>query len=255
MQNSSRGRVRVPVPLWTEQLISRSLGAIALDGCRIAPPSPPASRSPHMDRRSHWEDVYRTKGAEQVSWFQADARLSRTWIERAAPDRDSRIIDVGAGASLLVDSLLHAGYRHLTAVDLSSTALAIAQQRLGATAEGVTWIAGDVLALDVARGAFDVWHDRAVFHFLTEASLRAQYVAQVRRTVAPGGHVLLATFADDGPARCSGLEVARYSPASLHGEFGPDFRLIVSERDLHTTPAGVQQAFTYCLCRHEPTPE
>jgi ubiquinone/menaquinone biosynthesis C-methylase UbiE len=205
-----------------------------------------------MDRRSHWDGVYRTKGPEKVSWFQAEARLSRTLIEHSAPDRTARIIDVGAGASTLVCGLLDAGYPQLTVVDLSSAALAIAQQRLGAIADCVTWLVGDVLALDVGSAAFDGWHDRAVFHFLTQAENRARYVAQVRRAVAPGGHVLVATFAEDGPTRCSGLEVARYSPTALHREFGPEFRLVASERELHTTPAGVQQAFTYCLCRFEP---
>ena len=205
-----------------------------------------------MDRRSYWDEVYRTKGPERVSWFQAEARLSRSLIERSAPDRGARIIDVGAGASTLVAGLLDAGYRQLTVVDLSSTALALAQQRVGCAAAQVSWIAGDVLALDVSPAAFDLWHDRAVFHFLTQAEDRTRYVAQVRRAVAPGGHVLVATFAEDGPTRCSGLEVARYSPAALHGEFGPDFRLLASEREVHITPTGSEQAFTYCLCRFEP---
>lgn len=205
-----------------------------------------------MDLRSYWDEVYRTKGPERVSWFQAEARLSRMLIERSAPDRGARIIDIGGGASTLVAGLLDAGYGHLTVVDLSSTALALAQQRLGRDADRVTWIAGDVLALDVPPAAFDLWHDRAVFHFLTEAEDRTRYVAQVRRTVAPGGHLLVATFADDGPTRCSGLAVARYSPAALHAEFGPDFHLLASERELHATPTGSQQAFTYCLCRFEP---
>lgn len=208
-----------------------------------------------MDRRSHWDHVYRTKGPDTVSWFQAEARRSRALIERVAPDRDARIIDVGAGASTLVDGLLTAGYRQVTVVDLSPTALRLAQQRLGAAAEAVTWLAADVLALPFEDGTFDVWHDRAVFHFLTHPTERARYVAQVRRNVAPGGIVLVATFAEDGPSRCSGLEVARYSPAALHGEFGPDFHLLVSEREVHTTPAGVEQAFTYCLCRFTPTPQ
>lgn len=205
-----------------------------------------------MDRRSHWDNVYRTKGPEQVSWFQAEARLSRTLIERCAPDRGARIIDVGAGASRLLTELLQAGYQHLTVVDLSVAALTLAQQQVGARSAEVTWRAGDVLDLDFAPAAFDVWHDRAVFHFLTQPDERARYVAQVRRAVAPGGHVLAATFAEDGPLKCSGLEVARYSPTALHGEFGPDFQLVASERELHTTPAGGHQAFTYCVCRFAP---
>lgn len=206
-----------------------------------------------MDRRVHWDDVYRTKGPEQVSWFQAEAHLSRALIERSAPERSARIVDVGAGASLLTTELLRAGYHHLTIVDLSAAALALAQERLGAASTAVTWRVGDVLDLEFAPAAFDVWHDRAVFHFLTQPEERMRYVAQVRHAVAPGGHILVATFAEDGPLRCSGLEVARYSPAALHHQFGPDFELIASERELHTTPAGAQQAFTYCLCRFAPS--
>jgi ubiquinone/menaquinone biosynthesis C-methylase UbiE len=205
-----------------------------------------------MDHREHWETVYRTKEPEQVSWYQAEATLSLRLIEHVAPHRDARIVDIGAGASSLVDGLLRAGYRHLTVLDLAANALAIAQQRLGPDAARVTWITGDVLSLPLPPAGFDLWHDRAVFHFLTAPSDRARYVAQLRRSVAVGGHVLVATFAEDGPRRCSGLEVARYSPTTLHGEFGADFRLLASERELHTTPSGSQQAFTYCLCRFEP---
>lgn len=205
-----------------------------------------------MDRRSHWDDVYRTKGPDHVSWFQVEAQRSRALIERVVPERTARIIDVGAGASTLVDGLLTAGYRHVTVLDLSPTALQLAQQRLGAAATPVTWLVGDVLALPLATRAYDVWHDRAVFHFLTAPAERARYIQRVRRAVVPGGVVLIATFAEDGPARCSGLPVARYSPAALHGPFGPDFHLLASEREVHTTPTGAEQAFTYCLCRFAP---
>lgn len=205
-----------------------------------------------MNSRAHWEQVYKTKGPDQVSWYQAEARLSRRLIERVSPDRGAHIIDVGAGASTLVDGLLAAGYHEITVVDLSPAALAVAQQRLGDRAAIVNWKAADVLTASFAPARFDVWHDRAVFHFLTAATDRAQYVAQVRTALRPGGHALVATFAEDGPTRCSGLDVARYSPAALHGEFGDDFEMLESHRELHTTPAGAQQAFTYCLCRFEP---
>lgn len=201
-----------------------------------------------MDRNAHWEQVYRTKGPDQVSWFQAEARLSRVLIERAAPERAARIIDIGAGASTLVDGLLAIGYRHITVVDLSSAALSIARQRLGTAGAGVTWQAADVLTAPFPAAAFDVWHDRAVFHFLTDAADRARYVAQVRHAVRPGGCVIVATFAEDGPTRCSGLDVARYSAATLHAEFGAGFVVLESQRELHTTPAGSEQSFTYCVC-------
>ena len=205
-----------------------------------------------IDRRAHWENVYREKGPEQVSWFQPEARLSRELIEREVPDRAAAILDVGAGASRLVDGLLAAGYRRLTVLDLSAAALAQSQRRLGAAAASVTWLEADVLTFDVPAGAFDVWHDRAVFHFLTEAADRTRYIAQVTRGLRPGGCALVATFAEDGPTRCSGLDVARYSAAELQAEFGRAFRTVESRREEHRTPWGAVQAFTYCLCRYTP---
>lgn len=204
-----------------------------------------------MDRKAHWEAVYRKNGPDQVSWFQPEARLSRSLIEHVAPARDAAILDVGAGASTLIDGLLSAGYRHLTVLDLSAAALAQAQQRLGPAAAGVVWLEADVLTARLPARAIDVWHDRAVFHFLTLEADRQRYIAQVRHAVRPGGHVMVATFAEDGPARCSGLDVARYSPTALQGEFGPEFTTVESRRDEHQTPKGVIQAFTYCLCRYD----
>jgi len=207
------------------------------------------------NRREHWEHVYHTKRPDQVSWFQAEARLSRRLIESVAPDRSARIIDIGAGASTLIDGLVAAGYRDLTVLDVSTAALAIAEARLGRASAAIRWLATDVLAAVFAPAGFDVWHDRAVFHFLTEAADRQRYVAQVRSAVRPGGYVLVATFAEDGPTRCSGLDVARYSPEALHREFGDGFALVNSHRELHTTPTGAQQAFTYCVCRVRPGDE
>ena len=202
-----------------------------------------------MDRREHWQHVYETKRPDQASWFQAEARLSRELIERAAPDRSARIIDVGGGASTLVDGLIAGGYRNLTVLDIAPAALAIARERLGQAGATVSWLAADVLAETFAPASFDVWHDRAVFHFLTRPRDRERYVRQVRAAVRPGGHVLVATFAEDGPARCSGLRVARYSPEGLHREFGDAFVLVESRREVHMTPGGAEQGFTYCLCR------
>lgn len=202
-----------------------------------------------MDAKAHWEKVYRDKGPDQVSWFQAEARLSQALIAQAAPDRHASILDVGAGASTLVDGLLELGYRRLTVLDLSAAALELTRRRLGAGAAHVTLLEADVLTAALAPAAFDVWHDRAVFHFLTDAAARSRYIAQVRHAVRPGGHVLVATFADDGPLRCSGLDVARYSADALHGVFGADFQLVTSTREDHVTPSGGHQAFVYCLCR------
>jgi 2-polyprenyl-3-methyl-5-hydroxy-6-metoxy-1,4-benzoquinol methylase len=205
-----------------------------------------------MDLKSHWERVYQTTKADRVSWFQPEARLSLELIQQVATDRASNIIDVGGGASTLVDGLLAAGYSRITVMDLSAAALTQARRRLAERQALVEWKEGDVLTADLPAAQFDVWHDRAVFHFLTEPQQRADYVAQVRHALRPGGYALVATFAEDGPTRCSGLDVARYSADALHGEFGPDFRLLESRREQHITPSGARQSFTYCLCRYEP---
>lgn len=205
-----------------------------------------------MDAKTHWQNVYATKSPEQLSWFQAEATLSCKLIGRFAPDRSARILDVGAGASRLVDGLLDAGYRRITVLDVSPAALMSARKRLGARAAAVDWKEADVLTASLPREGFEVWHDRAVFHFLTETTDRQRYVEQVRRAVKQGGFVLVATFAEDGPTRCSGLETRRYSAASLHAEFGLAFELIASEREDHVTPWGAVQAFTYCVFRFQP---
>jgi len=205
-----------------------------------------------VDSKRHWESIYETKRADEVSWFQPEARLSLELIQRVVPNRGAAILDIGGGASTLVDGLLAAGYRSITVLDLSSAALEQARARLGSAAAQVTWQEADILEASLARGAVDVWHDRAVFHFLTAVDQRRRYVQQVRHAARPGAHVLVATFAHDGPTRCSGLEVARYTPEALHGELGEDFRLLSSAREEHVTPWGAQQAFVYCLCRYEP---
>jgi len=186
-----------------------------------------------------------------VSWYQQTADLSLQMIA-GATGTNSAIIDVGGGASTLVDGLLHAGYSDITVLDLSRTALDLAQKRLGVVSQRVLWLEANVLTVELKPGSYDIWHDRAVFHFLTTAQDRERYVEQVRRAVKPGGHVLIATFAEDGPERCSGLPVARYGADALHAEFGSDFRLITSERQQHITPWGAPQTFTYCLCRYCP---
>jgi SAM-dependent methyltransferase len=201
--------------------------------------------------QEHWEHIYRTKDPTRVSWYQPEPRLSLDLIKRVAPDHRARIIDVGGGASALVDGLLDAGYTDVTVLDLAPSALALAQERIGPRAHLVTWIAGSILDVSLPSAGYTVWHDRAVFHFLTAAEDRARYVAQVRRAVRPGGHAIVASFGPEGPTRCSGLDVVRYSPEAMHGEFGSGFRLLDSAREDHHTPAGATQAFVYCLCRVE----
>jgi SAM-dependent methyltransferase len=207
-----------------------------------------------MDRREHWEGIYRDKAPTEVSWYQPEACLSLDLIRRTAPDPSTPVVDVGGGASTLVDGLLDAHYRAVTVLDLAPAALAAARSRLGERAGQVTWMAADVLEAALPAAGYGVWHDRAVFHFLTDPADRARYVAQVRRAVRPGGHVIVASFAPDGPTRCSGLAVVRYTPDAMHAEFGGGFRLLDSMREDHHTPSGATQAFVYCLCRVDGEP-
>ena len=200
-----------------------------------------------VDRQKYWEGVYRNKAVDEVSWFQPHAASSLRLIEGCA-DKDARIIDVGGGASVLVDGLLDAGYRNLTVLDLAETALAACRTRLGARAASVQWIAGDITQVELPAAHYDVWHDRAVFHFLTDPADRARYVEQVLKSVKPGGHVIVATFGPGGPLQCSGLEVVRYAPDALHAEFGAPFRVLGHETEIHQTPAGKEQEFVYCYC-------
>lgn len=202
-----------------------------------------------MQPKNHWEKVYATKSHTEVSWFQERAGLSLRLIEEAGIARDAAIIDVGGGASTLVDDLLGAGYQKVTVLDISGAALAAARARLGALANAVRWLESDILSAEFPEHAYDVWHDRAVFHFLVAPEEREAYVRTVLRAVKPGGLVIVATFADDGPTQCSGLPVMRYRPNELHQQFGAPFTLLRHERESHNTPAGNIQKFVYCLCR------
>ncbi len=202
-----------------------------------------------MDPKRHWEKVYQTKQPTEVSWYRPHLEVSLQLIEEAAPNRDAHIIDVGAGESTLVDDLLDRGYRNLYAMDLSATALDVAQARLGANAAKVNWLCGDVRTFAFPRHQYDVWHDRAVFHFLTDPQDRIAYVRQVADAVKPAGHVIVATFGPEGPTKCSGLDVVRYDPEALHDEFGAAFRLVKHRIELHQTPMGTTQQFTYCYCK------
>ena len=201
-----------------------------------------------MDPKAHWEKVYRTKRPNEVSWYRPHLEVSLQLIEEAAPNRDAQIIDVGGGESTLVDDLLIRGYRNLSVLDVSLTALDVAKERLGDRADAVTWPCSDVTTFAFMSHQYDVWHDRAVFHFLTESKERAAYVRQVACAVKPGGHVIVATFGPEGPTQCSGLNVVRYDPNSLHDEFGTSFQLVKHLTELHQTPAGSIQQFTYCYC-------
>lgn len=204
-----------------------------------------------MQSKEHWEQIYTTKTATNVSWFQEHAQQSIDLIRQTGAEKDGGVIDVGGGASTLVDDLLQEGYANLTVLDLSEAALATARRRLGEPANHVNWLVGDITRVELPRHAYSVWHDRAVFHFLTTREERAAYIRMVLCAVKPGGHVIVATFAEDGPEKCSGLPVVRYSADGLHAEFGAPFTLLAQEREEHHTPAGAIQTFVYCLCRKE----
>lgn len=202
-----------------------------------------------MSGKQHWEHVYATKSARNVSWYQAQPSLSLALIQAAVAAPDAHIIDVGGGASTLVDGLLAAGYRQLTVLDLSGEALAVAQRRLATENKYVCWLEGDVTNVTLPALSVDLWHDRAVFHFLTDKADRQAYVAQVMQVLKPGGHLIVATFAPDGPTQCSGLPVQRYAAEDLQAEFGPAFEIVEHTEEHHVTPSGQVQHFIYCHWR------
>lgn len=204
-----------------------------------------------MSTPQHWESVYQTKNTAQVSWYAPHLETSLQLIQRLAPNRQAAILDVGTGASTLPDDLLAAGYSQLSMLDIANHALVVSQMRLGNKAQAVNWLVGDVLDMEFAPQSFDIWHDRAVFHFLTDSTQRERYVQQVLKATKPQGHVIMATFGTDGPKQCSGLDVMRYDSQSLHQEFGASFRLLDSLIVNHQTPAGMTQQFLYCYCRVE----
>jgi 2-polyprenyl-3-methyl-5-hydroxy-6-metoxy-1,4-benzoquinol methylase len=200
------------------------------------------------DRSSHWETVYSTKAEDQVSWFQESPSISLELIRATQAAKDAAIIDIGGGASRLADALLGEGYRAITALDLSASALDAAKQRIGSSSNKIDWIVADVTSWTPAR-MYEVWHDRAAFHFLTEPSDRAAYVDRLRRAVVAGGHVIIATFALDGPERCSGLPVQRYDGKSLAAELGSEFELVETRGDVHRTPWESTQSFQFSRFR------
>ena len=202
-----------------------------------------------MSAREHWQAIYGKKGPRQVSWYRPHLDRSLQFIDRAKLPLDAAIIDVGGGASTLVDDRLTRGYRDITVVDLSEGALSQARSRLGSAAGAVSWLAGDILEAEVPEHRYDSWHDRAVFHFLTDESDRHRYVSAVQRVLKPGGHVVVATFGPEGPERCSGLPVVRYSPEGIHDQFGRQFAKVGSLSETHHTPWGSEQEFVYCYCR------
>ncbi|MBV6342920.1 class I SAM-dependent methyltransferase [Candidatus Magnetobacterium casense] len=201
-----------------------------------------------FNRKDHWEGVYTNKLHTHVSWYEEYPEVSLKLIGAAGIAPDANIIDVGGGASTLVDTLLGHGYQRITVLDISASAMANSRQRLGEQAHRVKWLEADITEVKLPE-QYDLWHDRAVFHFLTDAGDRRKYVRAVKQSLKPGGHLVVATFAIDGPQKCSGLDVVRYSPESLHAEFGDDFELLESFGIDHVTPAKGMQRFTFCRFR------
>ncbi|WP_063692814.1 class I SAM-dependent methyltransferase [Bradyrhizobium stylosanthis] len=202
------------------------------------------------DRTTHWQNVYATKGEAEVSWFQDSPTISLDLIRAAAPDHGAAIIDIGGGASRLVDALLQDGYRDVAVLDLSANALEAARKRIGPAASKVDWIVADATTWRPAK-TYDVWHDRAAFHFLTDPQDRAAYVERLRSALARGGQIIIATFAPDGPEKCSGLPVQRNDSASLTAELGPDFELVETRSEIHRTPWDSTQAFQFSRFRRQ----
>lgn len=202
----------------------------------------------NTETQNHWNRVYTTKATDAVSWYQTRPEISLELIAAAKLTLAAPIIDVGGGASVLVDCLLAQGYNELSVLDISAAALVSARARLGADAGKVRWIEADVREFAPPQ-RYDLWHDRAVFHFLVDAADRAAYMATLRRGLNPRAHVVVATFALDGPARCSGLDVAHYDAALLQAQFGGDFEMLDSRRETHITPAGAEQRFTWVHLR------
>jgi SAM-dependent methyltransferase len=199
--------------------------------------------------QKHWDAVYAGKAAERVSWYRAHLDQSLRFLEAANIPRTAAIIDVGGGASTFVDDLISLGYSNISVLDFSRTALETSTARLGDRASVVRWICADITEADLPEDSYDFWHDRAVFHFLTDRGARARYVNVARKALKPGGHIVVATFGPHGPRKCSGLQVVRFSADALHQEFGDDFASVTDSTEIHNTPWGTPQEFVYCYWR------
>jgi len=203
-----------------------------------------ATEKDRLDAKNHWEEIYHSTSPGKVSWYQENLATSLDFIEKTGLPKEAPILDVGSGASTLVDQLLLRGYRNLALLDVSTKALLLTRQRLGGKATGVAWHHGDVTRYSLPE-QYSLWHDRAAFHFLVDPSDRRAYVTSLRQGLRPQGHLILATFAVGGPTRCSGLDVTQYDTQKITTELGQDFRLIETLEELHQTPAGVEQLFSY----------
>ena len=202
-----------------------------------------------MSRREHWEQVYSGKPPDRLGWYKPRLQTSLDWITELSLDADAPIIDVGGGASTLVDDLLERGYSAITVLDLAAPALELIKARLGEKGSTVTWLCGDVTEIGLSENAFELWHDRAVFHFLTDAGDRERYRENLCKALRPGGHLIIGTFAPEAPPRCSGLPVQRYDLDLLRETLGDAFELRRHQKEMHVTPGGVEQMYLYCEFR------
>jgi SAM-dependent methyltransferase len=204
-----------------------------------------------VNQRKHWEEVYMNKPAEKLGWYEPHLQISLKWIKELGLSKDASIIDVGGGASTLIDDLLLDNNTAVTVLDLSGKALSAAKARLDIRAETVTWLTGDITSIDLPEGYYDLWHDRAVFHFLTSPGRREQYRKNLLKALKPGGYLIIGTFAPEAPPKCSGLPVQRYSVEQLQNSLGDEFELQQHLKELHVTPGGVDQIYLYCQFRRK----
>jgi len=204
-----------------------------------------------MSRKKHWEEVYASKDAESLGWYRPCLETSLAWIEELDLSATAPIIDVGGGVSSLIADLLDAGHQALTVVDISEAALSAAAAKLGPRGDDVTWLPGDITSIDLPVSRFDLWHDRAAFHFLIEAKQQRQYRENLLKALTPDGHLIMGTFAPEAPPRCSGLPVQRYDHESLAAFLSADFELQQHKTELHVTPGSVKQMYTYCRFRRK----
>jgi len=203
------------------------------------------------DRKSHWEHIYQTRPSDEVSWFQPTPALSLELIEQCNLSPEDSILDVGGGASKLADHLIEAGYRSITVLDITRAALEVTRSRLGEAADRVDWLEADATDFHLAHQVH-LWHDRAVFHFLTQANDRHAYIANVKKTLLPGGHLIIAAFAPEGPKKCSNLDIVQYDSRKICIELGHAFELQQTRQETHKTPGGADQHFNYFLFRYTP---
>ena len=203
-------------------------------------------RVENMGSKEHWENIYKTKSSKEVSWYRSHLDKSLELILSAGIDKDASIIDVGGGASTLVDDLLNNGFKNITVLDVSSKALEVSKNRLGGRASQVEWLVADITQVSLEPSHYGLWHDRAVFHFLALPQARKKYVKAMNQSLKSGGHLIMATFGINGPLKCSGLEIVRYSPESIQAELGTGYKLLKHFSEIHNTPFDTTQEFLYC---------